>query len=103
MPKDKTTAPGTPPAPQDAVVAYIGPTIYGVVRQGTVLKGGVPAELEEHMKQVKPLRALLVPVDRFAQAWAGVNTPGSAEHSLCLSVAQALYPELMETEVDGDG
>ena len=79
-------------------MAYIGPTIYGVVRQGTALKGGVPEKLKEHMKRVKELRALLVPLNRFALAWQGVNTPGAAEYNLCQAAAEALYPELTGTE-----
>ena len=104
MATGKTTKPaGAPAAQADAVMAYIGPTIYGVVRQGTVLKGGLPKELKEHMAHVKQLRALLVPLSRFAQAWKDVNERGTAEHSLYQSALQTLYPEPMTMEVDDNG
>jgi len=84
-------------------VAYIGPTIYGVVRQATVLRGGVPEALEEKIREVPELRALLVPLNRFAQSWQDVNTEGTAEHSFFMSAQQSMYPEPEGMEVNFDG
>lgn len=50
-------------------VMYLGPTIEGVVRHGTVFKNGIlPEKVKECMKELPSLKLLFVPADRMPEA-----------------------------------
>ena len=60
-------------------VVYCGPSIRGVVRQGTVLTGGIPELLAEFVKEHPIVETLIVPIERFAEVRGKVETAGTAE------------------------
>ena len=51
-------------------LAYIGPTIQGVVTRGTIFSNGLPKALEEELKDKPFLNGLVVPVSHLASAQA---------------------------------
>lgn len=58
---------------------YCGPTVRGVVKQYTVFAGDIPAALNDFIGQHPAAKALLVPVERFAQTRKQMETAGTAE------------------------
>ena len=58
---------------------YCGPTVRGVVKQYTVFAGDIPAALNDFIEQHPAAKALLVPVERFAQTRKQMETAGTAE------------------------
>lgn len=49
-------------------VAYVGPTIRGVVQPGTIFNNGLPDALQKKVKENPVLRSLLVPVRELGKA-----------------------------------
>jgi len=58
---------------------YCGPSIRGVARQYTVFNGGLPEHVKEFAEQHPLIKALTVPVDRFAEMRSKLETRGTAE------------------------
>lgn len=58
---------------------YCGPTVRGVVKQYTVFAGDIPAALNDFIAQHPAAKALLVPMERFAQTRKRMETAGTAE------------------------
>lgn len=58
-------------------VAYIGPNMPEA-KQYTVFNNGLPAALQEMVKQHPVFRSLVIPVGRLSQACAELSAPGSA-------------------------
>lgn len=48
-------------------VVYCGPTVRGVAKQYTVFSGGIPEALEDFSERHPEVKALLVPVEQFAE------------------------------------
>lgn len=69
---------------------YIGPTIKGVVVENTILKNGVPEELEKKMQEVPAMKSLLVKVDDLAKTKVAVNREGSAENMCYKKVLESM-------------
>lgn len=63
------------PAPR----VYCGPTVRGVAKQYTVYTGDIPAALKDFIEKHPAAKALLVPVERFAQTRKQMETAGTAE------------------------
>ena len=59
-------------------MAYIGPTIPGVVIAGTVFNNGYPEKLKEEMRKETAIRKLLIPVKHLVKARQEMKRPGSA-------------------------
>lgn len=59
---------------------YMGPSIPGTVKHGTVFMGDLPEELEKKAAEVKGIRNLLVPIDRITDARKSLSEPGSVEN-----------------------
>lgn len=56
-------------------VMYLGPTIEGIVRHGTVFKDGIlPEKAQECIKELPSLRRLFVSVDRMPEAVRELRT-----------------------------
>lgn len=58
---------------------YCGPTVRGVAKQYTVYSGDIPEALKEFIAKHPAAKALLVPVERFAQTRKKMETAGTAE------------------------
>lgn len=69
---------------------YCGPTIHGVAKQYTVFENGLPAKLAELAEQKPVLKALIVPVSKFATTRERVERVGTAESILFAKAAAAL-------------
>ncbi len=73
---------------------YIGPSIRGVVKHGSVFSGGLPARLEK-LAGAKPIvKNLMVPVSELADTIRLSNEEGSA-----IAVAYDRVSELSEAEI----
>jgi len=73
---------------------YIGPSIRGVVKHGSVFSGGLPARLEK-LAAAKPIvKNLMVPVSELADTIRLSNEEGSA-----IAVAYDRVSELSEAEI----
>lgn len=73
---------GTPSAASEKEsrpCVYCGPTVRGVVKQYTVFAGGIPNALSDFIGKHPAAKALLVPVERFAQTRQQLGNPASAE------------------------
>lgn len=81
----KTT---TPAAPE--TVVYIGPNIPGVVRQDSVLTGGIPARLSEKIKVIPAIEGLIVPLDSFAEARKERQSGAGRIAAICSNVAKKI-------------
>lgn len=64
---------------QPASRVYCGPTVRGVAKRYTVYIGEIPAPLADFLEQNPEAKALTVPVERFAETRAKVETAGTAE------------------------
>jgi hypothetical protein len=64
MSKKKITAPENGPEP----MAYVGPTIVGVAKHGTVFNNGIPKKLQEAVAEKPLLGKLIVKLSDFAEA-----------------------------------
>ena len=60
-------------------VVYCGPTVRGVAKQYTVFSGGIPEALEDFSERHPEVKALLVPVEQFAETRRQMETAGTAE------------------------
>ena len=69
---------------------YCGPSVRGLARQYTVFTGDVPDELENFLKEHPAAKALLVPVEKFAEMRNKLDKPGSAEFILFNQVKKEL-------------
>ena len=58
-------------------VAYIGPSIQGVVSKNTVLNNGLTKVLEEKCKEIPAIRSMIVPVEKLAYARMDADIKGS--------------------------
>ena len=58
---------------------YCGPTVRGVAKQYTVFHGGIPEALEDFSERHPEVKALLVPVEQFAETRRKMETAGTAE------------------------
>ncbi len=55
-------------------VMYLGPTIAGKVKQGTIFKGGIlPATVQECVAQFPAMTKLFVPVSKLPEATKALN------------------------------
>lgn len=59
---------------------YIGPTVPGAVKQGTVFIGELPKELVSAAEAVPGIANLVVPVERATQATQALKEQGSVEY-----------------------
>jgi hypothetical protein len=53
-------------------VVYIGPTLPGVAKHGTVYEGGIPKELQAAVKEKPLLEKLIVKESEFAEAQTSI-------------------------------
>lgn len=65
------------PVKKAVPVVYIGPTLKGVVRNGTVFSNGLTKELDEECKKNPLLLKMIVNVTDLAKSKHEVNSPGS--------------------------
>jgi len=63
----------------DVTRVYCGPTVRGVAKQYTVFRGGIPEALEDFSERHPEVKALLVPVEQFAETRRKMETAGTAE------------------------
>ena len=58
---------------------YIGPSIPGTVKEGTVFYGGLPEKLAGLAGEMPYINSLVVPVDRITEAAQALKEQGSVE------------------------
>ena len=71
-------------------VAYCGPTVKGIAPQYTVFVDGLPDKLKEKVEQVPMLKALIVPLDKFAEMRTKTEREGTRENILCKKAASLM-------------
>lgn len=71
-------------------MVYCGPSVRNVARQYTVYAGPIPEPLEKFMQKHPAARALLVPLDNFAETRRKLETKGTAETVLYKKVKSEL-------------
>lgn len=59
---------------------YIGPSIPGIVKHGTVFIGDLPKELTEKAAEMGSINNLVIPIDRITDAKKALSEPGSVEN-----------------------
>lgn len=59
---------------------YIGPTVPGAVKHGTVFIGALPRELAAAAEAVPGIANLVVPMERATQATQALKEQGSVEY-----------------------
>ncbi len=59
---------------------YIGPSIPGIVKNGTVFIGDLPEELVKKAAEMKSINNLVIPIDRITDATKALSEPGSVEN-----------------------
>ena len=66
---------------------YIGPTIPGVVTNGTIFKDKLPEHVEEKAAENKNIARLIIPVSDVLEAKKRLNVEGSVEHTAYKNIA----------------
>lgn len=69
---------------------YCGPSVKHVCKQDTVFTGELPSALQDFLKAVPIAKALIVPLDRFAQTRRSVQEEGTAENIIFQKVRQEI-------------
>ena len=69
---------------------YIGPSIPGVVKKGTVFIGDLPEELEGIADKVPCIKNLVVSVEAATESRRAAKEPGSVENVSYLRVDKYL-------------
>lgn len=59
---------------------YIGPTVPGVVKRGTVFLDRLPEELVDVTKKMPGIKNLVVPIEEITKATQALKEPGSVEY-----------------------
>lgn len=66
---------------------YIGPTIPGVVTNGTIFKDKLPKHVEEKATENKNIARLIIPVSDVLEAKKRLNVEGSVEYTAYKNIA----------------
>lgn len=66
---------------------YIGPTIPGVVTNGTIFKDKLPEHVEEKATENKNIARLIIPVSDVLEAKKRLNVEGSVEYTAYKNIA----------------
>ena len=68
------------PAKKDTkrIVQYIGPTIPKAAVTATVYSNGLPAELQEEIKNCRAINSLIVPLEKLVKSQKELKQKGSA-------------------------
>lgn len=72
------------------VLVYCGPTVRGIAKQYTVYHGRLPAPLVTFLAKHPAAQCLCVPLDKFAETRAGLNTKGSTQATLYKTILNEL-------------
>lgn len=59
-------------------VMYMGPTLRGVARNGSVFENGLPVNLSK-LAEKKPIKNLIVPLAETVETKKAIDTEGTAE------------------------
>lgn len=59
---------------------YIGPSIPGIVKYGTVFIGNLPEDLTKKAAEMKCINNLVIPIERITDAKKALSDPGSVEN-----------------------
>ncbi len=59
---------------------YIGPSIPGIVKYGTVFIGDLPGELTKKAAEIGSINNLVIPIDGITAAKKALSEPGSVEN-----------------------
>lgn len=65
---------------QNKAVVFCAPTVKGVARQYTVFTQGLPEHVLKWVEEHTSAKALIVPVERFADVRKKLSDPKSAEN-----------------------
>lgn len=84
----------------DEKVMYIGPTLYGVVKNGAVFSGGIPKTLERLTEKKPVIKHLMVPLSGIVQAKREISTEGTVA-AVAWRRIQAISREEILTILEG--
>ena len=59
---------------------YIGPSVPGIVKEGTVFMDGLPASFTEVAGSVPAIKNLVIPLERITGAKQALSEQGSVEN-----------------------
>lgn len=77
-------------AQKPEVIVYCGPSVRGIAKQYTVYHGRLPAQLVTFLAKHQAAQCLCVPLDKFAETRAGLNTKGSPQATLYKTILNEL-------------
>ena len=66
---------------------YIGPTVPGVVTNGTIFKDKLTEHVERKAAENKNIARLIIPVSDVVEAKKRLNVEGSVEHTAYKNIA----------------
>lgn len=58
---------------------YIGPTIPGVVKKGTVFLGALPKSLTTIEEKIPSIKYLIIPIEKITEVTKALSEQGSTE------------------------
>ncbi len=77
----------------ETILAYCGPSIKNIAREGTVYSGGLPEALLEYSKAKPAIKNLIVPIEKYAALRSAVSQNGTA--------ANIIYKNILSTVKEG--
>lgn len=80
-------------ARQPDAVVYCGPTVRGVAKQFAVYQNGVPVHLRALGEKIPEVRALTVPLDKFAATRKALQNGDSTQSLLYARICRKLREE----------
>ena len=80
-------------ARQPDAVVYCGPTVRGVAKQFAVYQNGVPMHLRALGEKIPEVRALTVPLDKFAETRQALQNGDSTQSLLYARICRKLREE----------
>ena len=82
-------------------VMYLGPTLRGVARSGSVFENGIPASLASLAEKKPIIKNLIVPLPEAVEIKKAIDTEGPAEAAAFDKIA-ALSRNEIETTLKGE-
>ena len=80
-------------AKKTAAVVYCGPTVRGVAKQFAVYQNGMPLYLRALGERIPEVRALTVPLDKFAETRQALQNGDSTQSILYARICRKLREE----------
>jgi|GEM_PF-2492369 len=76
---------------------YCGPNVFKAsLVQSTVFTNGLPKQAQYHVEECPAIKQLLVPVEKYAETLANINTLGTAENVFYNQILQYIAKGVAE-------